>query len=110
MAQIPPEPTLDCMIVEQWAPPPSQTMSVREQQVTSDSCGRNRERTTESDHSPRQSAHKKKKVPNMEHFGSEDVSCRGVRGGGHLIAKNAEGIHSVARAKIFDYQRRCFHH
>jgi hypothetical protein len=63
------------MIVEQWGP---QTLTVRERRITSTSCNRNMERMAESDHSPNQSARKKKqKVLTAEHSGSEDGSWEG---------------------------------
>ena len=70
-------PAPDCMIMEQWAPPPSQVISVRELRGTFASCGRNKERTAESDHSLRQNARKRKKMPTMDHSGSEDGSWEG---------------------------------
>jgi hypothetical protein len=62
MAQASPAPGLDCMILEQWVHPPSLATTARERRTTSVSCGKNRERVAESDHSPRQSFRKKKKV------------------------------------------------
>ena len=64
----------DCMIVEQWGRPPTQALMVRERRNHSAPCGRNMEKKAENDHSPWQSARKKKKVPTPEHFGSEDES------------------------------------
>lgn len=49
-------------------------MPARERRAASAVCGRNRERTAESDHSPRQGSHKKKKVVVVECFGSGDGS------------------------------------
>ena len=72
LAQASPALTLDCMIVDWWVPPPSQAMSARECRATSASYGQNRERTAESDHSPRQGACKKKKVVVAERPGSSD--------------------------------------
>jgi hypothetical protein len=71
-------PAPDCMIVEKWGDPPSQTLTARERRITPTPCGRNRERMAESDHSPNQSIRKKKqKVPAVEPSGSEDGSWEG---------------------------------
>ena len=71
MAQASHAPAPDCLIVERWAPSPSQVMSVWECQATSVSCGRNRERMVENDHSPQQSARKLKKMLAAARSGSE---------------------------------------
>ena len=72
MSHAPPTPAPDCMIVEQWAPPPSHAMSVRDPRMTSISCGRNRELTTGSDPSPVQSSRKEKKASGRARSGSGD--------------------------------------
>jgi hypothetical protein len=59
-------------------PPPSYATTARERRVASVSCGRNRERVAESDHSPRQSSHKKKKVLAARRSGSGDGSWEGT--------------------------------
>jgi hypothetical protein len=70
MAQDSPTPGPDCMILEQWVPPPSLATTARERRTVSISCGQNWERVAESDHSPRQSSHKKKKVLATQRSGS----------------------------------------
>ena len=50
-ASQPPAP--DCMIAEPWGQPPPQALTVQERRVTPTMCGRNREMTPESYHSPR---------------------------------------------------------
>ena len=64
----------DCMIVEPWGLPPPQVPVVRERKVTQTPCSRNREQRAESNHSPRQSSRKKKKVLTPECSGSHDGS------------------------------------
>jgi len=78
MAQASQAPAPDCMILEQWVRPPSHTTAARERRVASASCGRNKERVAESDHSPRQSSRKKKKVLAATRSGSGDRSWEGM--------------------------------
>jgi hypothetical protein len=71
MAQALPALGTDCMILEQWVASPSFAMTARERRTASISCGQNRERVAESDHSPRRSSRKKKRcwlhgVPDQE--------------------------------------------
>jgi hypothetical protein len=61
------------MILEQWVAPPSLAMTARERRTASVSCGRNREKVAESDHSPRWSS-RKKKVLAARRSGSGDGS------------------------------------
>jgi hypothetical protein len=62
------------MILEQWVAPPSLATTARERRTASVSCGRNREMVAESDHSPRRSSRKKKKVLAARRSGSGDGS------------------------------------
>lgn len=77
VAQTSQAPTPDCMIAGQWGHPPSHVLLVRERKITSNPCSRTKERTVECDHSPRQRAHKKKKVPTSEHSGSYNGTWEG---------------------------------
>ena len=74
MSQVSPTRALDCMIVEQSAPPPSHAMSAKDPRTTSVSCGRNKERSTGSDPSPGQSSRKEKKASGTARSGSGDGS------------------------------------
>ena len=74
MAQASLAPTPDCMIVDRWVPPPSQGTLARERRAASASGGRNRERTIESDHSPRHGSRKKMEMVVVERSGSGDGS------------------------------------
>jgi hypothetical protein len=62
MAQASPAPGPDCMVLEQWVAPPSLATTARERRTASISCGWNMEEVAESDHAPRRSSRKKKKV------------------------------------------------
>jgi hypothetical protein len=75
MAQASPTPGPDCMVLEQWVAPPSLATTARERRTASISCGRNREEVAESDHSPRRSSRKKKKVLVARRSGSGDGSA-----------------------------------
>jgi hypothetical protein len=66
------------MILEQWVPPPSHTTTTRERRAALASCGQNRERIAESDHSPWQRSHKKKKVLAARRSGSGEGSWEGT--------------------------------
>jgi hypothetical protein len=70
-----PAPGPDCMVLEQWVAPPSLATTAKERRTTSISCGRNREEVAESDHSPRRSSGKKKKVLAARRSGSGDGSA-----------------------------------
>jgi hypothetical protein len=61
MAQTSHAPAPDCMILEQWVPPPSQATTARERRAASVSYSQNREKTAESDHLPPQSFRKKRR-------------------------------------------------
>ena len=74
IAQVSQPSTPDCMIVEQWGHPPSQAPMVWERRITLTPCAPNKEKKAENDHSPWQSARKKKKVPTSKRSGSEDGS------------------------------------
>ena len=101
MAQASHAPALDCMIVKQWVPPPSQVMTVRDCRATSASCGRKSERTAESDHSLRQSSRKKKV---LAHSGSGD----GPWEGSAAAKESDEGITpSPNMRKIFTRLQEC---
>ena len=72
-AQASPAPAPDCMIVDRWVPPPSQGISAKERRAASALCGRNMERTADSDHSPCESSCMKKVLVAMRN-GSGDGS------------------------------------
>jgi hypothetical protein len=104
MAQASHAPAPDCMILEQWVPPPSHVTTARECRVALASCGRNRERVAESDHSPRQSSRKKKKVLAARRSGLGDGSWEGklAAGGDHPFTKHEEGFRPAAGATTFE--------
>lgn len=116
MAQASHAPTTDCMIVEQWVPPPSQVISVREHWVASASCNQHREMMAESDQFALAELSQKKKVLAATHFGSGDRSWEGAS----ALEESEEEVtpslnmrkilHSIARATTFDPWWRCFRH
>ena len=82
MLQVSPALPPDCMIVEQWALPPSHVMSARDPQTNLVSYGQNKERTTGNDPSSIRSSWKEKKAsgPTWSRSGDgsrEDPSAAG---------------------------------
>jgi hypothetical protein len=77
MSQVAPSPVPECVIVEQWAPPPSRAMSARDPRATSVSTGRNRERATGGDPSSVQRPRKERKASGSGDGSGEDPSYAG---------------------------------